>query len=370
MFGKFSLTHDCAAQPKESAATAEKEEDFQEPSNFMEAIRILRSDDPHYMSITHPSDEVIEDLNSVIKNLRLQLDDGVTGDDGDTTAFELAVALLWHADKIAIQEGILLMEYLLKERWSVRWSTVMNRQGLQHLDGAGPEGQLVESVAEDDDEVANRQEDEEWVDLRDASDAGGAKSSSAAAALARHVPVGTAIRGATAPPPPEDDLDNSVPPSLTRERAVAVTSTSSQLSRCASSTPASAAATATPSTFTTTTNTSTKPTSSSYTSPEEDSAVGDAAASSSFGDSVREAEAAAVVVVRDEELARCYYHLAVGYTKLRKNDKALFFTESVLRLSRHHKDGLRLKRLLSARLYVSRTLIRSIPFFALGLFFL
>jgi hypothetical protein len=363
------MSFSCPAKPVANAVT---DADLREPCNLMEAFRILRSNDPHYVAITHPSKEQIEDLDAVIKGLRFELDQGVDDASGDETAFELAVALLWHEDKKNIQEGIQLMEYLLKDRWDLRWSTMVGHQSTLSIG-------LEESLP--DDEVGTAGDGGEWVDtgavddaLADDNNNCGAwtstKTLTGAAAGSRGVLVGTAIRGATAPPPPEDD-GGSAPPSITRER----TDTSSLRSRVvASSTPSAGTTASTRDTrvcdATATTSKATKSTLSSYTSPGVCSDVGAACAAVAGPCSELATSEDDAALTRDEQLSKCYYHLAIGYTKLRKNDKALFYAANALQLTPHNGDVLLLKRLLAARLYVIQTLIRSVPFFALGLLFL
>lgn len=354
-------------KPVEELAVSD--DDLQEPMSLLEAIRILRSRNPHYAAIMCPSKEQIEDLDVVIKGLRFQIVEGTVAEEGDETAFELAVALLWHKNMLLIEEGIELMEYLLKERWDMHWTAVTGSR-------AGPQQTLVEGVVDED--KGNRMgeeagSEEEWVDIgAPEGEMGGysaawtaPNSFSKSVAGCRGVVVGTAILGATAPPPPEEE-DSSVPPSLVRERSALMTRSSAV---CTSFSGAASAA----STMTTTTNlrntrastatSAAADSSSSYTSPGVDSSIG----ATNTVTSVSKADA---VAMWDEQLSKYYYHLAIGYTKLRRNGKALFYVDNMLRLSPKNKDGLRLRRLLCARLYVSRTLVQSVPFLALGFLFL
>ncbi|KPA81777.1 hypothetical protein ABB37_04057 [Leptomonas pyrrhocoris] len=320
-----------AASECKATATAEAEE-LREPRSVFEALHILRSRNPFYMAITNPTKDKTEALDFTINSLRVHIDQGVDEETGDETAVALAVALLWHDKKVCIEEGIQLMEYLLRERWAVRWSAVVGEGGV-------PLGKVVESGPDEEDDG-----DENWVNLETQE----AKPGSYAAAWtassrptnstpgSHEVLLGTAIQGATAPPPPEEE-DGSIPPSLVRDRGTLPTA-----AHLASSS-------------TTTTATTTTTTSSSYTSP----GVGSSACAT-----------AAATLTRDEQLAQCYYHLAVGYTKLRMNKKALFYADHLLRLSPLNRDGLLLRRLLCARIYVTSTLTKSLPFLLLGLLFL
>lgn len=332
------------------------EDELTVASSLLEAIRILRSDDAHYAAVTNPTKEQIEDLDAVIKGLRLTLDDGIDDAAGDETAFELAVALLWHADKSAITEGIQLMEYVLQERWAARWSAVMGSR-----EAALPPHALVESVPDEDEAERPNCEEDDWVDTAAAADdaaalVGGYSAAWTSGTLRKSrggVPVGTAIRGATAPPPPEAE-GGSVLPSLTRGRAASSASAHPTLA----SSPSTSQGPISRQPTTGSVGTSRHSTS-SYTSPGVDSSVCDTSAS-----------VASTTRADDQRLAKGYYHLAVGYTKLRKNDKAFFYAESALRLCPDDVDGRRLLRLLSARLYVARRLMMSVPLLAVGLLFL
>ncbi|KAK7201609.1 hypothetical protein NESM_000225400 [Novymonas esmeraldas] len=348
-----------------SAAPSEAEADLAEPTSFFEALRILRSANSHYAAIIHPCPEQVRDLDSVIKGLRLQLEAGVDEAAGDETAYELAVALLWHSNPSLVEEGTQLMDYLLRERWNQRWSTVVHhRRG-----GATTKG-------EDGDEAAQRRlvhsagdesvDDDEWVPAA-AGDASARNvvasrsaptdaASGATSATAPSYLMGAAVRFATAPPPPEDEC-GSEPPSLVRDRAC-----SSLLTGDRSGTSAAPSSAAMPRSAAASSSAGSAQRSSgtSYTSPGTASASTDALSTASCNASERD----------EARLATCYYHLAVGHTKLRNNEKALFYLSNAQRLHRRSKEVLLLRRLLCARLHVRHVMLRSVPLLAVGLLFL
>ncbi|CAM44399.1 conserved hypothetical protein [Leishmania braziliensis MHOM/BR/75/M2904] len=362
-----SASASCATRP-----------DLAEPASLLESLQILRSENPQYMAITHPSTEQVDDLNSVIQCLRLQLDGGVDGATGDETAYELAVALLWHSDKSLIEEGVLLMEYLLKERWDHYWSTVIRRPPDTDVDddehGKSLGSDLVESAPEEDGLDDGRPHDDEWLGISGSPSDGKSASSSSAAAAAdpcfTHctnnemvesaentgpsvILRGSAVQFATAPPPPEVGY-GSAPPSLMRDRA--------QPSACrwgaSGMTVASSCSSATTAAMTST-QCLPKALGASCTSP------------STAGSSThRHSSNCEDAHPHYERLASCYYHLAVGYTKLRKNEKALFYVNNVLRLIPCSEEGQLLRRLLCARLYVQHVFIFTVPLLAVGFLFL
>lgn len=350
--------------------------DLAEPASFFEALQILRSEDPYYMSITHPSTEQVDYLNGVIKCLRLQLDGGVDEATGDKTAYELAVALLWHSDTSLIEEGVQLMEYLLKERWDQYWSTaICSRPSAavgddQDEHGEAVRSQVVESVPDEDD-----RDDGEWVDIFGSPAEGQCVNLSCNAAVAHPCSAhrtsntmaqraadsgtqailrGSAVQFATAPPPPESEC-GSVPPSLVRDRGPSAALTEGE----SGTTVGSSCACSTTVTVMAITQGTQKSLNSFCTGP-------DTAMPSTDKHVLSSTDAHS----HYERLAKCYYNLAVGYTKIRKNEKALFYISNMLRLSPRSEEGLMLRRLLCARLYVRQIFIFSVPLLALGLLFL
>ncbi|KPI90523.1 hypothetical protein ABL78_0283 [Leptomonas seymouri] len=331
-----------SACASEAAVDAEAE-DLCEPKSLIQAFRILHSCDPHYMAIINPTQEQINDLDSIIKALQLQLESGGGEETGDEKAYELAVALLWHNVTSCIEDGITLMEYVLMKRWEEHWLAVTGSSGIAN-------GVRVGSVPDDKGGVEKMRaglEVPEGGPHDYPADWRAWNTPSTSAADSQRVLLGTTLHGATAPLPPEEE-DSSCPTSLVRERGTLPAATRS----------VSSATTSTGDTKMSAATTSATTTSSSYTSAESahlecatDAETGMPCKISAFGGAT-----AALPHVR---LAQCYYHLAIGYTKLLKNDKALFYTDSMLRLSPNSRDGLLLKRLLCARLYVSRTIVKS-----------
>lgn len=331
-----------------------------EPAGFVEAVHVLRTPDPRYDAILHPSEEQLENLNAVIKGLRLELDNGVDDATGDSTAYELAVALLWHVDRALIEEGMQLMEFLLKGRWDQHWSTVVRPRIGDADDAEMARRHGVQSVADDDaDDVSA----DTVGPHADSCETLPGVASQPATTTASGVLYGSAVQFATAPPPPEDEC-NSVPPSLVRDRGSSplVARVNSAIAEAsASSWAASAAAQSAAAPSAATPSGSARQTSSTcFTSPGTMSCSTDKATSSSS----RGTDA------HDERLSRCYYHLAVGHTKLRRNDKALFFLSNALELAPRSEDVLLLRRLVSARVLVRRYVFGSLPLLALGLLFL
>ncbi|CBZ26475.1 conserved hypothetical protein [Leishmania mexicana MHOM/GT/2001/U1103] len=350
--------------------------DLAEPASFFEALQILRTEDPYYLSITSPSTEQVDYLNGVIKGLRLQLDGGVDEATGDKTAYELAVALLWHSDTLLIEEGVQLMEYLLKERWDRYWSMAIRSRPSAAVGDDQDEydedvrSQVVESVPDEDD-----RNDDEWVDIFGSPAEGQCANRSRNAAVVHPCSAhctsitmaksaarsgtqvilrGSAVQFATAPPPPENEC-GSVPPSLVRDRGQSSALTQGESGTTVSSSCACSTSTA----VMAITLGLQKSLHSSYTGPDTAMSSTDKHALS-FSDPH----------LHYERLAKCYYNLAVGYTKIRKNEKALFYISNMLRLSPWSEEGLLLRRLLCARLYVRHVFIFSFPLLAMGLLFL
>ncbi|KAG5464464.1 hypothetical protein LSCM1_00653 [Leishmania martiniquensis] len=355
--------------------------DLAEPTSLFESLHVLRSENPHYKAIIHPSAEQIADLNAVIKSLRLELDGGVDEATGDETAYELAVALLWHSDTMLIEEGVQLMEYLLKKRWDYYWITVVHDRPVSAVgndrveDGGAACTQLVESVPDendlDDGEASDdgrkntsgrpaelrfgdssRAVEVEHVGIHDRSSNATAKSTAHSEAQA--VLRGSAVQFATAPPPPEDEC-GSVPPSLVRDRGPPLevtpgTSGAPVAASCSSGVPRDSTA-GTRHTKTPWCASSSRADATSSSAKSHSSTCGDTHS-------------------HHERLAKCYYNLAVGCTKLRHNDKALFYVSNMLRLRPDSEDGLLLRRLLCARLYLGKMFMLSVPLLAFGLLFL
>ncbi|KAG5465204.1 hypothetical protein LSCM4_00657 [Leishmania orientalis] len=366
--------------PPVSAPPAARPE-LAEPISFFESLQVLRSENPHYRAITHPSAEQIDNLNAVIRCLRLQLDGGAEESTGDETAYELAVALLWHSDTPLIEEGIQLMEYLLKERWEHYWATLVRNGPVAAVgigkgeDDAAACSQLVESVPDEDglDDGGIRDDARkgtsgsgaEWqcgnssgaagvAHLCSDGRTGNAMAESSANSRTPAILRGSAVQFATAPPPPEDEC-GSVPPSLVRDREQSLVLTPGAPGATVAASCSSAVSPAS----TTSTQCSKSSSSAPYTGAET-------ASSSTKRHSPGPGDAQS----HHERLANCFYNLAIGYTKLRNNDKALFYVSNMLRLRPQSEEGLLLRRLLCARLYIRHVFIFSVPLLAVGLIFL
>ncbi|GET93714.1 hypothetical protein, conserved [Leishmania tarentolae] len=359
----FADSHPCADSP-----------DLAVPASLAECLQILWSDHPYYRSIRKPSKEQVDNLNASIRCLLLQLHEGVDEATGDKTAYELAVAMLWHSDTSLIEEGVLLMEYLLKERWNQYWSMAIRTRPSaatshgQDEDNEGVRRDVVEKVSGED----NR--NEEGADIVRSLDQDQCVNSNHAAAVAhlcsadrtstaitpspansgeRVILRGSAVQFATAPPPPENEY-GSVPPSLVRGREQSSTLTQggpdtrfgSSFS-CFSSAPV----------------TSTEGKQQSWNSTHTGMSTETPTTEKSSLD-------AADVHSHYDRLAECCYNLAVGYTKLRKNKKALFYVGNALRLSHCTEEVLLLRRLLCARQHVRNFTSISAMLVAYGLLLL
>ncbi|KAG5490777.1 hypothetical protein JKF63_00899 [Porcisia hertigi] len=347
--------------------------EFAGPAGIVESLQILRSQNPYYMSVLYPSSEQVEDLNAVIRCLRLQLEGGVSEATGDETAYELAVALLWHSDAALVQEGVELMLYLLKGRWEEYWTTVVCKtHGAVAGDDDDDDGeearrQAVQSASnvdhDSDNNVARRHNS---VSISAGSDEGQCSSTSGGAADVDHcslrrpgdtVANSTTIRGprvirrgfavqlATAPPPPEDEC-RSAPLSLVRDRGPSVGP-----SGCvggASVAPSSSSNTTTSEIIGTL-------------SPQRSSDARNTAPGTADSSAHKCSWACEDAQSHQERLAKCNYHLAVGYTKLRNNDEALFYVDNMLRFTPCSEEGLLLRRLLCARLNVKHIFLLHVP---------
>ncbi|KAG5465943.1 hypothetical protein CUR178_00658 [Leishmania enriettii] len=366
--------------PPVSAPPAARPE-LAEPIGFFESLQVLRSENPHYRAITHPSAEQIDNLNAVIRCLRLQLESGVEEATGDETAYELAVALLWHSDTPLIEEGIQLMEYLLKERWEHYWATSVRNEPVAAVgigkgeDDAAACSQLVESVPDedglDDGEITydarkgTSGSEAEWQSGSNSGAAGVAHlcsddrtinartecfTNSRTPAILR----GSAVQFATAPPSLEDEC-GSMPPSLVRDREPSLVLTPGVPGATVAASSSCAVSTASATRPQCSKNFSTAP----YAGAETASSSSERH-SSGLGDAQS----------YHERSANCFYNLAIGYTKLRNNDKALFYVSNMLRLRPQSEEGLLLRRLLCARLYIRHVLFFAVPLLTAGLIFL